>query len=199
MTDRNYVSLAGNPSGELFLTDYRNGAESAAPQLLRSAGDLKLLTLTLGDIKAGPGYADALKVSGAVNVHVVVGELHGGTEDCLDINHSSNVAVMVQRAAPKGRYVATIKGSQGITLAISEQVGHGAQADIDLGNWSDQSTKKTTGVSLFSKTTDGSAVQVRQLNASKPSLHAECRWKLSAWLSPFFLPVMRLLKSLKLA
>lgn len=194
MSDRNYVSLAGNASGELYITDLRKGPE---PILLRQAGDLTPLVLHLGDILTPEGYTDALKLSGAYYVTVFVGELLGASEDCIDINHSGVVDVHIQRTTPRGKYVATIKASYDVTLTVVEQHGHGSETDFDLGNWSDQSRMKTSKVTLFSRTTDGSAAKVRRLNAEKPTLHSDCRWKLTYW--PCFLPLMRVLKALHLA
>lgn len=201
MPDLNYVSLSGQPDGELWLVDYRRPPAETI-HLLRNKGDLTPLTYRAGDIKApqGKGWTDALKLSGAVNLTVAVDELEGGYEDCVDINHSHNVAVEVQRATPHGKFVLTCKGgSTDVKLSIAEQHGHGTETDLDLGNWADQWSAKTGPVSLYSKTTDGSAVRVRRLNAEHPELSHDCRWELTDWMAPFFLPVMRILKLLRLA
>ena len=194
MKDQNLHSFAGNPSGELFYTD----PDGVVTQL-RQAGDLSPISYMLGSIVAPSGIADALKVSGAVNLTIIVHDITGGYEDCIDINHSSNVTIYVEYLASSGLYVSTIKASDHVTLLCGCLTKHGTVTDFDLGNWSDQSTAKTRAVILGVKGSSA-PVQVRQLNAEAPRMVEEpsITWKLSSTWSWCFLPVYRVLKALHL-
>lgn len=197
--DKQYVALAGKPTGEIILVDWRQ-PPGFNHRTVRADGDLALFTIELRDIIPPEGYQDALKVSGVVNANISAGEVHGGSEDVVDVNHSENILLRIQRAVPRGRYVATLKGgSRGIVLAIAEQVGHGKETDYDLGNWSDQSAKRTTLVSLSATTADKSAARVRVLHAHVPVLAASDRWKTSTWMKGWYQHVMAVAKKLKIA
>ncbi len=198
MSDNNLVSLAGKPDGELWLVDLRK-PETEARTLLRPAGDTKWIEVYLLDIIPTSTTTDSLKISGAINLSVRANTVRGGLEDVIDINHSQNVNVSILRAEPLGKYVATIKGSQGIILSINNQIGHGSEVDFDLGNWSDQSRAKTTNVSLSSLMPDWETSTYRTFNADNPMLIGG-RWKkLQSWPPWLFLFVMTILKKLHLA
>lgn len=197
--DKQYVALAGKPDGEVWLVDYRM-PEGLTHRRLREAGNHDRLRIELGDIRPDATWHDALKISGVVHAFVMCGEVLGGAEDVVDVNHSAHVEVIIERAVPRGRFVSTIKGgSHHIDLRVYEQVGHGKRTDHDLGNWSDQSKAKTIAVTLSSPTADGSASRVRVLYAAKPVLNPAGKWKVCSWMSPFFYPIMSVLKKLKLA
>lgn len=196
--DKQYVSLAGQPDGELWLVDYRQ-PPGHTHRLLRPPGQFTPLFLNLGDIECPPDYADALKVSGALFVDLAAGGLVGGAEDCVDVNHSHSVNLLVDRFVPRGRYVGTIKGgSSNITIKFGAIEGRPKYVDFDLGNWSDQSGARTTQVRLQATTApQPRPYTVRQLHATKPELIGH--FQRSAWLSPFFYPAYRVLKALHLA
>lgn len=116
-------------------------------------------------------YADTLKLSrardGAITADLVV----GGREDCVDVNNlSERVFIHAQRWEPRGKYVATIKGGSS-TISLSGEIhGHGSEVDVDLGNWSDQSSEITRNTKLNLTTADGSPITVRLLLAERPRL-----------------------------
>lgn len=172
MRDRNYLSLAGDGLGNI----YRDGV------LLFSADQPGMREIILGDILPdNPGsYADILKLSGVVRLHVLVGKLAGGSEDCLDINHCHDIEVEVEEAIPGGRYVATIKGgSTDISLIVGKQVGHGSETDYDLGNWSDQGHQRTKGVTLTVQVQDHSQARCRVLHAWNPTVNSASQaWRI---------------------
>jgi hypothetical protein len=197
--DRQFVALAGQPNGELWLVDYRQPA-GHTHKLLRPKDDFTPVRLDLGDIVPPDGvdYADALKVSGALFVDLVVGRLGGGSEDCVDVNHSHSIGLRVARFEPRGRYVATIKGgSSNITVKFGAIEEKPRYVDFDLGNWSDQSRERTTQVHIEATGRQPRRYTVRQLHAKRPTLRGD--FKLSAWLSPFFQPLYTVLKTLRLA
>lgn len=195
--DKQYVSLAGKPNGELWLVDYRK-PEGQTHTLLRAAGSFRTVTVHLGDILCPEGYQDALKISGALYVNVFAGTVLGGTEDCLDINHSSHVSVYAREFLPKGRYVATIKGGSSYIDVAFDLCGVAQYTEFDLGNWSDQSKDKTVQVTLHNRAFDLAGARVRQLHASKPALKGAFKLE-RPWWAPFFYPVYGVLKKLNLA
>lgn len=169
MSDRNLVSFWGRPDGYLELVDLRQ-PPGHTNTVLRQAGDLTPITHDVGDVIPEPDWSDALKLSGAVNLTVNAGTAKGGTEDVFDANHCRNCSVFIQDAYPRGKYVSTQKGeSDGITLTIYRQHGHGTEVDHDYGNRSDQGNGNTTNSRLSVKQADG-PVLVRVLRATKPQL-----------------------------
>lgn len=194
MNDNNLVSIAGNPTGELFLTDLRTRVPGV-PIKIREAGDLRRIRFDLGEILGDRNYSDSLKLSGAENVDVFADYIRGGIEDVVDINHSHNCSVTIQKAESEGKYVSTIKGgSSNITLVINEQLNHGSEVDHDLGNKSQQSRAKTTGISITSRLTDGSAATSRVLNADRPKYFGG-PWKIKEYpaIVIWFLKLIRVL------
>jgi hypothetical protein len=194
-TDKNYVSIAGKPDGEVWLVDYRQ-PEGATHRLLRAKDNHDHLKVSLGDIDTPYGYADALKISGVHKAAVSAGHVKGGTEDVFDINHSWAISLTLDTAEPFGRYIGTIKGgSHDIVLTVFDNKGHGKYADIDLGNWSDQSQEKTTNVFMFA----GAGVdklKVRAINADKPKMESADKFSYNGWLRGWFPVVQRILKKI---
>ncbi len=196
-TDKQYVAIAGKPDGETWLVDYRK-PEGQTHTLIRFKDDWKPLHLKLGTIDCPPTFQDALKISGARFVDVECDYISGGTEDCVDINHSDSVTLYNKSFVPKGRYVATIKGgSTNILVMFSDVIGKPKYVDFDIGNWSDQSANRTSGVTITSQQPQSRQYTVRQLHARKPTLHGD--FKVSSWASPYFYTVYSTLKKLGLA
>lgn len=115
-------------------------------------------------------YADTLKITGGNrDGRIFVIRIHGGYEDCIDINnHAENIAVHATEMHSGGKYIATIKGhSRNITL---RGVIHapGKSCDIEIGNWSDQCGADTGPVFLDLARADGKPVHVRLLAACNP-------------------------------
>lgn len=118
-------------------------------------------------------YSDILKFSHAKNIVVSNCIICGGKEDCVDMNRNcENILIENCTVYPFGSYGFTIKGgAKNITLRNVAFDGHGKVADIDLGNWSDQSMEQTTNVVLENVyAIDGSPVKVRVLWAEKPTV-----------------------------
>lgn len=137
--DKNYISIHGDGTGNIYMGD----------RLLFAAGDYSQpREIHLGDIiPPDDSYADALKLSGVVDLQVHADAIWGGYEDCIDINHCRRVALYIHRADAPGKYVATIKGgSDGIELDIDVVGYRGDETDFDIGNWSDQSMERTKRV-----------------------------------------------------
>ena len=117
-------------------------------------------------------YADTLKITGGSHSGVITAaHINGGYEDCIDINNRCHdIEINAIKLSSGGSYVATIKGgSHDITLRGKIWKG-GKTADIDLGNWSDQSNDRTTGIRLDLTRADGLPVRVRLINADAPRL-----------------------------
>lgn len=118
-------------------------------------------------------YTDILKFSHASNCVARNLIIHGGREDCVDMNRMCrDITVEDSILHPGGSFGFTIKGgSERIILKNLVFAKHAKEADIDLGNWSDQSIEKTKGVVLVNVTSsDGKPVRVRVLWADKPTV-----------------------------
>lgn len=116
-------------------------------------------------------YSDTLKLSHAKYITVKCCYITGGKEDCIDINRMcENILIEDTTLFSGGSYCVTIKGgSKNITLKNVTIDGHGKETDIDIGNWSDQSSELTTGVVLDNvQSRSGEPVKVRVLWANKP-------------------------------
>jgi hypothetical protein len=139
------------------------------------AGDKVIREVVLGTVTSTTS-TDLLKISGCVRLRVIVDCLYASSclEDAIDINHSHDIEVLVNDLFAAKNYCATIKGgSTNIRIVVARQHGHGGETDYDLGNFSDQSNARTTGVSLHINTEDRSPVRVRVLSADKPKLENE--------------------------
>lgn len=190
--DKNYLSLAGDGLGNI----YRDGV------LLFAADVPGMREIRLGDLVPDhPGeYADTLKLSGCVRLRVLVGKVLGGYEDCIDINHCTDIEVEIEEAVPCGDYVATIKGgSKNVSLTVWTQLGHGYETDYDLGNWSDQGHDRTTGVSLKVYPRGKDVARCRILHAHEPTLNGLTKWEVSRTWRGIFWWVMDKLKRLNWA
>jgi hypothetical protein len=142
-----------------------NGPEYNGQSLGNGAG-------VYGHSTPAPDWQDTLKYTTKLqNFTHRVGHVFGGTEDCVDVNNEcTGVAVIAKGFWSGGKYVATVKGgSFGITLRGSIYKS-GSEVDVDLGNWSDQSAKKTSMVFLDLVKPEDREVTVRVLNAHKPIL-----------------------------
>lgn len=116
-------------------------------------------------------YSDTLKFSNTHDVTATVhGELAGGKEDCVDMNRAHDCTVFAERWHPRGLFLATIKGGTTDYYLSGEVVAHGKEVDVDLGNWSDQSSAKTGAGMLDLRSHDGSPIVIRVLNAERPHL-----------------------------
>jgi hypothetical protein len=118
-------------------------------------------------------YSDIVKLSNAKNITIKNCFIKGGQEDCIDMNrYCENVLVEDTNVSSGGLYCFTIKGgTKNVTLKNVVVGIHGHETDIDLGNWSDQSSELTTGVVLDNvKSVDGKPVRVRVLWADKPTV-----------------------------
>lgn len=119
-----------------------------------------------------PDWDDSLKVTdGCHDFTAEIPLLYGGREDCVDINNRARNIGVNATFIPQGKFMATIKGGVENVTLNGEVKGHGTEVDIDLGNWSDQSSVKVTGVSLnlrpkFFET----PITIRVLNSTKPLL-----------------------------
>ena len=196
MNDQNYVSIAGTENGELWLVDYRN-PPGLTNVLLRAAGDNSIVRVELGIIECPPGYADALKFSGATGVVAHADRITGGYEDVVDINHSSDINLTIDSCEIKGKHLATGKGgSADISICALNIEGRGTDYDFDLGNWSDQSQVETKRVRLFAQRVDGQASTVRSICAERPWMDTSCKWKYNGWLRGWFPVVQKFLKNL---
>lgn len=170
--DRQLVAFAGEPNGKITLVDWRQ-PPGQNHKVLRGAGNFTPITENVGDIDADPAlWEDALKVSGCANLTVYAGIVRGGSEDCLDVNHSRHCAVFMEDAYPRGNFILTCKGeSDDITVTVARQHGHANEVDYDYGNHSDQGNGTTTRSRLSIKAImDGQPALVRVLRATAPGL-----------------------------
>lgn len=125
---------------------------------------------TLGYPAERPDWSDTVKITSqctGFTLHACT--IWGGQEDCVDINNMADGIHVMAEYAPQGKYVFTVKGGASGCLLIGRIIGSGTEVDVDLGNWSDQCQKRTTGVIMDLGKPDGSPVTVRVLNATKPT------------------------------
>jgi len=118
-------------------------------------------------------YSDIIKLSNATNITIKGCTVHGGKEDCIDMNRNcSNIVIEDTFLESNGNYCVTIKGgTKNVILKNITITNHGKEADIDLGNWSDQSEELTTDITLQNIVSeDGEPVKVRVLWADKPTV-----------------------------
>jgi polygalacturonase len=116
-------------------------------------------------------YSDTLKLSKATNVLVKNCYIVGGKEDCVDMNrYCESITIQDTKVRSNGRYCFTIKGgSKNITLKNIVIEQKGSEVDIDIGNWSDQSSDLTTNIILDNVSClNGDTVNVRVLWGDKP-------------------------------
>ena len=128
------------------------------------------------------GGTEALKItSRASDIHVGGNEIHGGTEDCLDLNNEcQRVSVEFSEWHANGQYLVTCKGGCSDITLSGCIVRHGDTTDVDLDNVSEQSTKPTSNIRLNLTTRDGSAVKVRCLGPNSPIiLNPEQRYEIT--------------------
>lgn len=195
--DQNFISIT--PDGDQVLV---NGFVTPA-----TPDQFGIRHIYLDQLLPPDGTADTLKITGGIsNLHVHVNRIHGGSEDCLDVNNKCRDVIVGDEKTvwvPRGKYVATIKGGSHRVEVRGILVGHGKEVSVDLGNWSDQSNDRTEGVYINLKTDDGSAISYRRLNATSPRLRASQRFVqkqvLPGSLRRFFVWVFQQLKKLKLA
>lgn len=128
--------------------------------------------VTFGRQTSTPDWQDTNKYTSRIHDFVHdVGNVFGGLEDCVDINNgASNGMITAAAFFPQGKYCATIKGGSHDIRLRGTLCGHGSEVDVDLGNISDQSDAKTTGITLDLVSADGTPINVRVLNADKPQL-----------------------------
>jgi hypothetical protein len=117
-------------------------------------------------------YSDTLKFSNGVDSVVVTDEhsVWGGGEDCIDMNAVSNCTVRARGLIPRGKFCATIKGGTTGAQISGALLAHGTEVDFDLGNWSDQSSRKTGAAVLDVVSVTGDPITYRVLHAERPVL-----------------------------
>lgn len=152
------------------------------------------------------GMSDTLKVTDSADGVIFVNRVVGGKEDCLDVNnHAENIIIGTPDTVwePKGKFAWTVKGGSRKITINGVLKGHGKEVDLDLGNWSDQSSKPTTQIVLNVRSYDGSPITYRVLNADKPrflvGVKVKNKFTLPKALRGLFLYVFSLLKRLGVA
>lgn len=119
----------------------------------------------------GPEIADTLKFStGLSNFTGYFPEVTSGQEDCIDINNQcEHLTLRVEKLIFQGAMGVTIKGgSRHIIISANDCLGHGKETDVDIGNWSDQSSEPTTDVTLDIRRLDSDCTYVRVINGQRP-------------------------------
>lgn len=119
-------------------------------------------------------YDDIFKLSRCKSVTLIGCKIRGGgmnREDGVDINNEcGHIAFHACDVEAGAKYAFTIKGGSYVVVLSDVVITRpGKYVDIDLGNWSDQSCKKTDAVILSSVTrSDGKPVRVRVGHAQMP-------------------------------
>jgi hypothetical protein len=125
-----------------------------------------------GEELNGLGFTDTVKCTTELQDFTgKFGLVIGGNEDCIDVNNRcKKIDIFAKTWKPTGKHLATIKGGSEEVCVRGDVISHGEEVDVDLGNWSDQSQKKTkkTALGLISK--DGEKISIRVLKSEKPTL-----------------------------
>jgi hypothetical protein len=193
MPDKNHFRISGDDLGNIWVNEVLTFHAS-----LPGMRELRLPDIV---VPAGQGIADALKSGGARRLIVYVGTIDAreAEEDAVDINHCDDMFLYVDDLWPGRRYAGTLKGgSQRITVGVKRQHGHGRETDWDLGNFADQGNASTGPVTLDVTMADASAVRVRRLNASQPTLLGAPKqtYHVTAVPRGWFYPIYNFLKDL---
>lgn len=168
MSDKNYYSIADESGVELVGKTLDPRADGIDPSL----------------------FDDILKISHSNNVTISSVIVDAGgmqRENAIDMNRECRTVLVQNCKLVSGMQNAiTIKGGcEQIIIENVEMVPGRGHADIELGNWSDQSQKRTTKVTLINvRRTDGKPVRLTVGNADYPAIHGsniEYQWARS-WL-----------------
>ncbi len=130
----------------------------------------KAIDWSNNDVVPDATIADTIKCStGLTNFSLRIGRVTSGKEDCLDINNlCRGVSVTSELWTLRGTMGITAKGGSSNIYISGPMDGRGKECDVDLGNASDQSHAKVTGVQLNLWRVDSGAVRVRVLNSDMP-------------------------------
>lgn len=107
-------------------------------------------------------YDDILKFSNYYDAIVAGCTIHGGLEDCLDVNNRCKKLQFHDCDFLPHKNGVTVKGGSN-DIAFTQCFFHEAEGwcEIEIGNWSDQSDDPTTGVRIIDCTReDGKPVRV---------------------------------------
>lgn len=122
-------------------------------------------------------YDDMLKFSDCQHAVVDHCSIGGGREDCIDCVRGLGLLVQDCDLTPKGRNGITIKGGFKTWLVKKTHfTAHGAEADIELGQFSKWDRfpfrkDRTTGGAIVSSTATGDTpIVVRAWNADLPNV-----------------------------
>lgn len=147
--------------------------------------------------------SDVIKFSGSSYIDVRVhGILPGGKEDCVDANNGSHdITVYADFWSPTGKFAITAKGGSRRLWFHGKLLRHAAEADVDVGNHSDQSPERTREVFLELKPEAGiGPITVRILHGHLPTLvQGSGPYKVDDRLKGVFRRLWAFLKKLKLA
>lgn len=145
-----------------------------AVSLYESASGMRLRYLSIDGSK---GTA-ALKItSRATNLRIDAGQLIGGSENCVDLNNEcSGIAVHCDEYHCRGKYAISAKTCSGVSFS-GHIVGRAAQWEVNLGPWSDQSSRVQTGTTL-KLTADVYPIRVWVGNATAPAMDDPKKYKL---------------------
>lgn len=164
----------GTPLSTQMDKNYYSIADESFVKLEGITIDSALPNPKTGEVSNPAEIDDVLKLSHAQSVEVkrCLVEGHGvQRENAVDMNRECFGVQISDTTLVSGlQNAVTIKG--GCDNIILERVqivpGHG-HCDVELGNWSDQSKKRTTRVVLDSVTrTDGEPIRLRVGNADYP-------------------------------
>lgn len=167
--DINFFRIGGDDKGTIWVNDV----------LTFTADQPGMRELDIGSVQpplgpdGKPMYDDALKISGVRRLRVLTDELDGRAcrEDAVDINHSEDYELIVNRLLPGRTFCGTIKGeSKQGSVTVRKQVGHAKEVDWDYGNHENYKNGYTTTQKLSVRVEDGSAATVRCLQAKPVEL-----------------------------
>jgi hypothetical protein len=161
------------------------------------------MVVILEPIVPGPEIADTIKCSTGLTGFIGrFARVQAGREDALDVNNRCQDLSLVAHAwaLAGAKYGITVKGgSKNVTVEGAIE-GRGDECDVDLGNYSEQSAAKTTGVSLNLWREDGQPVRVRVLHADRPTLfNGPYKWMFPSpniWFHSFFVKAFLLFRRL---
>lgn len=132
----------------------------------------------------GEVYDAILKFSSASNASVLRPTTEVGVESGIDLNNSCKslyIRTVIGEEGDECLHPVTCKASEDITLDITVKA-KGKWCEIMLGDWSDESTKRTKGTILILRE-GGIPVRVICANANFPVFKGEGKGRVLFWAS----------------
>lgn len=154
----NFFSIAKASDGSVWKT----ASPDVRPVQIRAAGDTSIIRIpSVGvHIPAGLTVSDAFKLSGVVGLHISrLAVTHDGriAENAFDANNECRDVRIEEAYLQEGdQNAVTIKGGcRGFDLGLVKISGSRGHCDMEFGNYSEQSSAKSSNIRIGAVECDG--------------------------------------------